>query len=146
MLVGIAERARREIVARNCLESEDSAAGCDMAEAELEPVAKVQGRARHGSGVGVVTVDFDALGERLEATQRELANGGAEEGVLLVDGLEGGDAKVGEADRCDDGRETAAGAHIEHADWPGWRPCGGGGAERWHEVKEIGRASCRERV
>lgn len=138
MQVGIAAGARWEIVAANCLESEHDATGSDMAEAEQEPVAEVDGRAGHGCCVGVASVDFDALGERLEARQRELAGGGAKEGVLLVDGLQGGDVKVGEADRDDDGGKAAARAHVEDGNGPGWRPRGGGGAERRDEVKAIG--------
>src|SRR4051812_11294803 len=97
------EGAGWKIAAGNRLEAEHDAARCDVAQAEQEPVAEVEGRAGHGGCVGVATVGFDALGERLEAGQSELAGGGAKEGVLLVDGLQGGDVKVGETDRNDGG-------------------------------------------
>lgn len=131
------KRAGWEIVAGNRLEAEHDATRGDVAQPEQEPVAEVEGRAGHGGCVGVAMVGFDALGERLEAGQRELAGGGAKEGVLLVDGLQGGDVKIGETDRDDDGWKAAAGADVEHGDRPGWRPGSGGGAERGHEMEAI---------
>lgn len=137
MQVGVAARARRKIVARDRLEAEHDAAGGDVAEAQQEPVAEVEGRSGHGRGIVVAAVGFDALGEWLERGKRELAGRGAEEGVLLVDRLQGRDVKVRQADRDDDGWKAAAGADVQDGKRPGWRPCGGGGAERQHDMEAI---------
>ena len=78
-----------------------------------------------------------ALGPRVEVLKRELAGDGAEERVLLVHGLQGGDAKVGQADRDDDGGESASGANVQDGHGSGLGGCRGGGAEMGHELETI---------
>ena len=137
MWVRVAECAGGEIVAGNGLEAEHEAGWFDAVKAEQEPVAEIERRAGHRCCVVHAAVILEALGQRVEVRKRELAGDGAEERVLLVHGLQGGDVKVGQADRDDDGGESASGAHIEDGHGSGLRGCEGGGAEMGHELETI---------
>src|SRR5262249_1536795 len=67
----------------------------------------------HGGVVVAVRVLLESLGAGVEVGQVELARGGPEECMLLVDRLERGELKRGEADGSDDDGHAAAGADVE---------------------------------
>lgn len=63
----------------------------------------------------MVVVILDPRRERLEVHERELARGGAEERVLLVNRLECREVDRRSADRCDHDRKPSAGSDVDHA-------------------------------
>lgn len=116
-VVAVARGAVGEVVAGDGFEAEDGAAGPDASEAGEEPFAEIECRARHGDVVVVRRVIFEAVGLWIEVVEGELARRRAEECVLFVNGLEGRNVRVGEADRGDDGGQAAASADVDDAKW-----------------------------
>jgi hypothetical protein len=111
--VGMALYGGGQVIAGRGLEAEHGAAGTNELEAEEEPLAQIEGRSRGGGVVIARGVVFDASGEGIEVGELELASGGPEERMLLVNGLERREGAGGETDGGDDDREASAGADIE---------------------------------
>src|SRR5688572_26816715 len=57
----------------------------------------------------------EALCDRIEVRQLQLASSGSQERMLLVHGFERGEGRIGKTDRRDHDRESSARTDVEHS-------------------------------